>query len=256
MSPGSSTESYPAFARIVLRENSGKKLNQILFKCSNSRTGRQWQYKKNRHDCHPTKSNNGYIIDPTVRFEKQKSQPEDVNREKAACICYRHISSRQHESAQEDLSLTSSVLATNTIYDFQGYSITPETEEPLFAFVFRIRCKQKFDLALDSDIGLFLSFSSNQSLFFAFMSGSENFIRTYELYITQKVHILFIFQNSSADLSIDLCQRSGTIALQAALRSCWLSRPASVDCIHTMMDSFCIGIQGRPSRGRTSASDR
>ncbi|KAJ4446499.1 hypothetical protein ANN_13195 [Periplaneta americana] len=28
MSPGSSTESYPAFARIGLRENSGKNLNQ------------------------------------------------------------------------------------------------------------------------------------------------------------------------------------------------------------------------------------
>ncbi|KAJ4438880.1 hypothetical protein ANN_14833 [Periplaneta americana] len=30
----------------------------------------------------PPNNNNGYIIDPTVRFEKQKSQPEDVNREK------------------------------------------------------------------------------------------------------------------------------------------------------------------------------
>ncbi|KAJ4437706.1 hypothetical protein ANN_17851 [Periplaneta americana] len=29
MSPGSSTESYPAFARIGLRENSGKNLNQV-----------------------------------------------------------------------------------------------------------------------------------------------------------------------------------------------------------------------------------
>ncbi|KAJ4428507.1 hypothetical protein ANN_24549 [Periplaneta americana] len=46
------------------------------------------------------------------------------------------------------------------------------------------------------------------------------------------------------------------IDLQAALRSCWLSRPASVDCIHLMRDSFCNGTRGRPSRGRTSASDR
>ncbi|KAJ4432423.1 hypothetical protein ANN_21042 [Periplaneta americana] len=30
----------------------------------------------------PLNNNNGYIIDPTVRFEKQRSQPEDVNREK------------------------------------------------------------------------------------------------------------------------------------------------------------------------------
>ncbi|KAJ4429672.1 hypothetical protein ANN_21873 [Periplaneta americana] len=30
MSPGSSTESYPAFARIGLRENPGKTLNQVL----------------------------------------------------------------------------------------------------------------------------------------------------------------------------------------------------------------------------------
>ncbi|KAJ4428152.1 hypothetical protein ANN_24167 [Periplaneta americana] len=30
----------------------------------------------------PPNNNNGYIIDPTIRFEKQKSQPEDVNREK------------------------------------------------------------------------------------------------------------------------------------------------------------------------------
>ncbi|KAJ4429852.1 hypothetical protein ANN_22056 [Periplaneta americana] len=30
MSPGSSTESYPAFAHIGLRENPGKNLNQIL----------------------------------------------------------------------------------------------------------------------------------------------------------------------------------------------------------------------------------
>ncbi|KAJ4428044.1 hypothetical protein ANN_24058 [Periplaneta americana] len=30
----------------------------------------------------PPNNNNSYIIDPTVRFEKQKSQPEDVNREK------------------------------------------------------------------------------------------------------------------------------------------------------------------------------
>ncbi|KAJ4451330.1 hypothetical protein ANN_02792 [Periplaneta americana] len=29
MSPGSSTESYPAFARIELRENPGKNLNQV-----------------------------------------------------------------------------------------------------------------------------------------------------------------------------------------------------------------------------------
>ncbi|KAJ4443368.1 hypothetical protein ANN_05036 [Periplaneta americana] len=29
MSPGSSTESYPAFARIGLRENPGKNLNQV-----------------------------------------------------------------------------------------------------------------------------------------------------------------------------------------------------------------------------------
>ncbi|KAJ4441860.1 hypothetical protein ANN_11720 [Periplaneta americana] len=32
MSPGSSTESYPAFARIGLRENPGKNLNQVTFR--------------------------------------------------------------------------------------------------------------------------------------------------------------------------------------------------------------------------------
>ncbi|KAJ4425646.1 hypothetical protein ANN_27842 [Periplaneta americana] len=36
MSPGSSTESYPAFARIGLRENSGKKLNQVTCPDRNS----------------------------------------------------------------------------------------------------------------------------------------------------------------------------------------------------------------------------
>ncbi|KAJ4429102.1 hypothetical protein ANN_26103 [Periplaneta americana] len=30
----------------------------------------------------PPNKNNGYIIDPTIRSEKQKSQPEDVNRGK------------------------------------------------------------------------------------------------------------------------------------------------------------------------------
>ncbi|KAJ4434672.1 hypothetical protein ANN_23240 [Periplaneta americana] len=36
MSPGSSTESYPAFARIGLRENPGKNLNQL--RCKQSHT--------------------------------------------------------------------------------------------------------------------------------------------------------------------------------------------------------------------------
>ncbi|KAJ4432635.1 hypothetical protein ANN_21258 [Periplaneta americana] len=38
------------------------------------------------------------------------------------------------------------------------------------------------------------------------------------------------------------------IALQSALRSCWLSQPASVDCILVMMDSFCNRTRARPSR--------
>ncbi|KAJ4437698.1 hypothetical protein ANN_17843 [Periplaneta americana] len=38
MNPGSSTENYPAFARIALRENPGKNLNQKLAYCSISRT--------------------------------------------------------------------------------------------------------------------------------------------------------------------------------------------------------------------------
>ncbi|KAJ4444399.1 hypothetical protein ANN_06191 [Periplaneta americana] len=39
------------------------------------------------------------------------------------------------------------------------------------------------------------------------------------------------------------------ITLQAALRSCWLSQPISMDCIQVMVDSFCNGTRGRPSRG-------
>ncbi|KAJ4433416.1 hypothetical protein ANN_15675 [Periplaneta americana] len=39
----------------------------------------------------PPNNNNGYIIDPTVRFEKQKSQPEDVNRGKKNDICVRTV---------------------------------------------------------------------------------------------------------------------------------------------------------------------
>ncbi|KAJ4442950.1 hypothetical protein ANN_04548 [Periplaneta americana] len=39
MSPGSSTESYPAFARIELRENPGKNLNQITFPDRDSNPG-------------------------------------------------------------------------------------------------------------------------------------------------------------------------------------------------------------------------
>ncbi|KAJ4440720.1 hypothetical protein ANN_08868 [Periplaneta americana] len=35
----------------------------------------------------PPNNNNGFIINPTVRFEKQKSQPEDVNREKNDIYC-------------------------------------------------------------------------------------------------------------------------------------------------------------------------
>ncbi|KAJ4445971.1 hypothetical protein ANN_12657 [Periplaneta americana] len=54
MSPGSSTESYPAFVRIGLRENPGKNLNQ------------------------------GMTIDPTIRCETYKGQPEDVHEEKRA----------------------------------------------------------------------------------------------------------------------------------------------------------------------------
>ncbi|KAJ4434514.1 hypothetical protein ANN_23076 [Periplaneta americana] len=42
MSPGSSTESYPAFARIGLRENPGKNLNQVT--------------------CHDRDSNPGYLV--------------------------------------------------------------------------------------------------------------------------------------------------------------------------------------------------
>ncbi|KAJ4436841.1 hypothetical protein ANN_16973 [Periplaneta americana] len=41
MSPGSNTISYPAFAHIGLRENSGKNLNQILEK--------KWEYKGTVH---------------------------------------------------------------------------------------------------------------------------------------------------------------------------------------------------------------
>ncbi|KAJ4439982.1 hypothetical protein ANN_08113 [Periplaneta americana] len=41
MSPGASTESYPAFARIGLRENPGKNLNQIMEK--------KWEYKGTVH---------------------------------------------------------------------------------------------------------------------------------------------------------------------------------------------------------------
>ncbi|KAJ4435669.1 hypothetical protein ANN_18285 [Periplaneta americana] len=41
MSPGSSTESYPAFAHLELRENPGKNLNQILEK--------KWEYKGTVH---------------------------------------------------------------------------------------------------------------------------------------------------------------------------------------------------------------
>ncbi|KAJ4441169.1 hypothetical protein ANN_11020 [Periplaneta americana] len=39
MSPGSSTESYPAFARIGLRENPGKNLNQVTFPDRDSNPG-------------------------------------------------------------------------------------------------------------------------------------------------------------------------------------------------------------------------
>ncbi|KAJ4438426.1 hypothetical protein ANN_14371 [Periplaneta americana] len=38
MSPGSSTESYPAFARIGLRENPGKNLNQLEFSSPDEHT--------------------------------------------------------------------------------------------------------------------------------------------------------------------------------------------------------------------------
>ncbi|KAJ4434941.1 hypothetical protein ANN_23513 [Periplaneta americana] len=39
MSPGSSTESYPAFARIGLRENPGKNLNQSIDKRNEKKGG-------------------------------------------------------------------------------------------------------------------------------------------------------------------------------------------------------------------------
>ncbi|KAJ4449362.1 hypothetical protein ANN_00760 [Periplaneta americana] len=39
MSPGSSTESYPAFARIGVRENSGKNLNQVTWVLMKMHTG-------------------------------------------------------------------------------------------------------------------------------------------------------------------------------------------------------------------------
>ncbi|KAJ4446999.1 hypothetical protein ANN_08987 [Periplaneta americana] len=39
MSPGSSTESYPAFARMGLRENPGKNLNQVTFPYRDSNPG-------------------------------------------------------------------------------------------------------------------------------------------------------------------------------------------------------------------------
>ncbi|KAJ4430245.1 hypothetical protein ANN_22457 [Periplaneta americana] len=39
MSPGSSTESYPAFARIGLRENLGKNLNQVTYPNRDSNPG-------------------------------------------------------------------------------------------------------------------------------------------------------------------------------------------------------------------------
>ncbi|KAJ4427327.1 hypothetical protein ANN_24947 [Periplaneta americana] len=59
MSPGSSTESYPAFVRIGLRENTGKKLNQGRNSYVSDRYGYtvrknspQYMFRNSSHSCH------------------------------------------------------------------------------------------------------------------------------------------------------------------------------------------------------------
>ncbi|KAJ4442032.1 hypothetical protein ANN_11896 [Periplaneta americana] len=71
MSPGSSTDGYPAFAHIGLRENPGKNLNQVT--------------------CPDRESNPGHLVSRTdaltviphhAMSNNRNSQPEDVNKEK------------------------------------------------------------------------------------------------------------------------------------------------------------------------------
>ncbi|KAJ4448434.1 hypothetical protein ANN_10450 [Periplaneta americana] len=117
MSPGSSTEGYPAFSRSALRENPGKNLNQIetlphiLGFCPYSEAlrnirhhavssmlaealkevgfsvhqevqGLATQGSVRRIDIIAIKNNSAYILDPTIRFETHADQPHEVDSEK------------------------------------------------------------------------------------------------------------------------------------------------------------------------------
>ncbi|KAJ4447605.1 hypothetical protein ANN_09612 [Periplaneta americana] len=105
MSPGSSTESYPAFARIGLRKNPGKNLNQVT--CPNrdsnpghlvSRPDALTVTPQVHQEVHclakdgssrrvdiiaiDRRNDRAIIIDPTVRFETAVEQPVAVHEEK------------------------------------------------------------------------------------------------------------------------------------------------------------------------------
>ncbi|KAJ4439507.1 hypothetical protein ANN_07631 [Periplaneta americana] len=87
MNPGSSTESYPAFARIGLRENPGKNLNQVTCPDRDSNPG----HLVSRPDA-LTVTPQGIVLDPTIRFERDALQAQHVDEEKESiyesCIPY------------------------------------------------------------------------------------------------------------------------------------------------------------------------
>ncbi|KAJ4443380.1 hypothetical protein ANN_05048 [Periplaneta americana] len=81
MSPGSSTESYPAFARIGLRENLGKNLNQEVHQEVHS-FAKDGSSRRVDIIAIDRRNDRAIIIDPTVRFETAVEQPIAVHEEK------------------------------------------------------------------------------------------------------------------------------------------------------------------------------
>ncbi|KAJ4445332.1 hypothetical protein ANN_07137 [Periplaneta americana] len=77
MSPESSTENYPAFAHIGLRENPGKNLNQVTCPDRESNPG----HLVSRPDA-LTVTPQYSIVDPTIRFEVECHQSAEVHLEK------------------------------------------------------------------------------------------------------------------------------------------------------------------------------
>ncbi|KAJ4435993.1 hypothetical protein ANN_18617 [Periplaneta americana] len=116
MSLGSNTENYPAFAHIGLRENPGKNLNQVTCPDRESNPGHLvsrldaltsedkiaevlrhlgWEVHEEVHCISAADSNRradiividrvkdkAMILDPTIRFERNLSQADEVNKEK------------------------------------------------------------------------------------------------------------------------------------------------------------------------------